>query len=70
MVVCKHDDFQKIYRILLKFGTPLEDPKRNDQFFFTNGSSFIDKKVFVKFKNSIFPPKYTRYGKNVKKQNS
>ena len=26
------------------------------------------KNVFVKIINSIFPPKYTRYSKNVKKQ--
>ena len=28
------------------------------------------KNVFVKIKNSIFPPKYTIYGRNVEKQNS
>ena len=27
------------------------------------------KNAFIKIKNSILPPKYTRYGKNVKKQN-
>ena len=30
----------------------------------------LKKNVFVKIKTSIFLPKYTRYGKNVKKQNS
>ena len=29
---------------------------------------FIEN-VFIKIKNSIFPPKYTRYGKNVRIQN-
>ena len=27
------------------------------------------KNFFIKIKNSIFPPKYTRYEKNVMKQN-
>ena len=27
------------------------------------------KNAFIKIKSTIFPPKYTRYGKNVKKQN-
>ena len=28
------------------------------------------KNVFLKIKNSNFPPKYTRYGKNADQQNS
>ena len=34
-------------------------------YFFIGGISFLlfNKNVFTKIKNSIFPPKYTRYGK-------
>ena len=74
VVVCKHDNFRKNYRIGLKFWTPFEGPKRKDKFvdqpFSSNGSDFIHKNALVNIKNSIFPPKYTRHGKNVKKQNS
>ena len=40
-------------------------------FFFkkSNIFSFIHQKRFLKIKNSIRPPKYTKYGKYVKKQN-
>ena len=30
---------------------------------------FFIKNVFIKIINSIFPPKYTGYGKNIKEQN-
>ena len=30
---------------------------------------FSSKSFFMKIKNSIYPTEYTRYGKNVKKQN-
>ena len=39
-------------------------------YFFTGVISFLSfiKNVLIKIKNSNFPPKYTRHGKNVKKQ--
>ena len=47
--------------------------QKKDEFvtqpFLTNCSGFIhQKRFFFQIKNSIFAPKYTRYGKNVKKQ--
>ena len=57
----------------LKFGTSPEGQKRKDEFvnqlLLTNGAGFIHKNVFVNVKNSIFPRKDTRCGKNVRKQN-
>ena len=31
--------------------------------------TFIHQNVFMKIKGSIFPPKYMRYGKNIRKEN-
>ena len=55
--------------------TKLFDLKRSTNLvltIFSLETSFLlfIKNIFIKIKNSIFPPKYTGYGKNVKKQNS
>ena len=51
--------FKKIYKLALDY-------------FLIRVISFylFIKNVFMKIKNSIFPPKYTKYRKNVKKPNS
>ena len=55
----KINKFWKNYRIKLKFNTPLEDPKRKDEFvnqlFFTNGSGCIRKRCFCKNQKFNFP---------------
>ena len=50
--------FKKIYKFALDY-------------FFIGVISFLSfiKNVFIKIKNSIFPPKYTGHEKNVKKKN-
>ena len=67
------EHFISYYRIGLRFGTLLDVLKRKksplNQPFLTNGSSLFHQKNFLKIKNSISPVKYTRYGKNVKKEN-
>ena len=69
-IVCKHNNFRKNYWIGLHFCTLLEVPNRKEISHFrpTVLVSSI-KNVFLKIKKSIFPPKYTEYGKNVMKQN-
>ena len=48
----------------------LQKKSTNSFHFFIRVISFnlLIKNVFMKINNSIFPPKYTRYGKNYKKQ--
>ena len=71
VVVCKHDNFRRIYQIGFGFGTLLEGTKRKDEFikqpFFSTVLVLSIKNGFLKINNSIFPPKYTRYGKTVGK---
>ena len=45
--------------------------KFDTDYFFTGAISFLlfIKNVFIKIKNSISLPKYSKYGKNVKQQN-
>ena len=73
IIVLKHDNIRKNYLIGLRFGILLKGQKRKDEFvnqpFLINGSGFIYEKRFSRKKNSIYPPEYTIYGKNVRKQN-
>ena len=70
VVVGKHDNFRKNYRIGLRFGILLKVSKRKNELanqpFLNNGLLSSIENGFLKIKNSIFPPKYTKHGKSVK----